>query len=253
MTFIQDVLLLQPLLLHHNNNDFKNMKIFNYLILICTITIIVFNINIVNAESSLRLYLYNDNGTIRFDRFTPDKINIETNRDIYRKYDRESEVSRNIYEVSMISSNLGLEPIIIPINIEPGSFEVVIPYYEHIVKINILKNTSIIDSVDVSQYSTCNSNNICEYEKGEDYNTCIADCIGDDIQFSEETIRILQSQNGVIRDEAGVVLLSTNTPTPEPSVESETSSNNSNIILLVGGILFLLAGVGVFIWKLIKR
>jgi len=174
----------------------------------------------VNAESSLRLYLYNDNGTIRFDRFTPDKINIETNRDIYRKYDRESEVSRNIYEVSMISSNLGLEPIIIPINIEPGSFEVVIPYYEHIVKINILKNTSIIDSVDVSQYSTCNSNNICEYEKGEDYNTCIADCIGDDIQFSEETIRTLQAQNGVIRDEAGVVLLSTNNTNQEPLVES---------------------------------
>ncbi|MEY2986049.1 MAG: hypothetical protein RJB24_278 [Candidatus Parcubacteria bacterium] len=229
------------------------MKIFNYLILIYTITIIVFNINIVKAESSLRLYLYNDNGTIRFDRLTPAKINIETNRDIYRKYDRESEMSRNIYEVSMISSNLGLEPIIIPIDIEPGAFEVVIPYYEHIVNINILKNTSIIDSVDVSQYSTCNSNNICEYEKGEDSNTCISDCIGDNIQFSEDTARTLQAQNGVIRDESGVVLLSTNTPASATPVEPESSYNNSNILLLIGGILFLIAGVGVFIWKLRRR
>lgn len=229
------------------------MKIFNYLILIYTITIIVFNINIVKAESSLRLYLYNDNGTIRFDRLTPAKINIETNRDIYRKYDRESEMSRNIYEVSMISSNLGLEPIIIPIDIEPGSFEVVIPYYEHIVNINILKNTSIIDSVDVSQYSTCNSNNICEYEKGENTNSCIADCIGDNIQFSDETIRTLQAQNGVIRNEAGAVLLSTKVPNPATPTDPETNSNGSDILLLIGGILFLVAGVGVFIWKLRRR
>jgi hypothetical protein len=199
------------------------------------------------------LYLYNDNDTVRFDKYTPDKVNVETNREIYREYNREIEVSRNIYEVSLLSSNIQLEPIIIPMDVRSGAFEILVPYYEHIIKVNILKNGNIVDSIDVSQYSTCNSNSVCEYEKGEDANTCIHDCLGDTVNFSEETIRTLQAQNGVIRDEAGVVLLSTNTPTPEPSVESETSSNNSNIILLVGGILFLLAGVGVFIWKLIKR
>lgn len=213
-----------------------------------------FNITIVKSESSLKLYLYNDNGSIRFDKFTPDKVNIETtDRDIYREYDREANISRNIYEVSLISSNSGVAPIIIPINISSGAFEVLIPYYEHIIKINILKNGNIVDSIDVSKYSTCNSNNICEYEKGEDTNTCIADCIGDSIQFSDETIRTLQAQNGVIRDEEGVVLLSTNAPDPITPTDLETSSNGSNILLLIGGILFLVGGVGVFIWKLRRR
>lgn len=233
------------------------MKIFNYLILICIIVIFSFNITIVKSESSLKLYLYNDNGSIRFDKFTPDKINMETNRDIYREYDREANISRNIYEVSLISSNSGVDPIIIPINIKSGAFEVLIPYYEHIIKINILKNSNIVDSIDVSKYSTCNSNNICEYEKGENLNTCISDCIGDNVKFSEETTKTLQSQNGVIRDEAGTLLLSNNTQVLDNSntnpTEGKTDSNSSNIILLVGGILFLVAGVGVFIWKLKKR
>jgi len=208
----------------------------------------------VKSESSLKLYLYNDNGSIRFDKFTPDKVNIETtDRDIYREYDREANISRNIYEVSLISSNSGVAPIIIPINISSGAFEVLIPYYEHIIKINILKNGNIVDSIDVSKYSTCNSNNICEYEKGEDTNTCISDCIGDNVEFSEETIRTLQAQNGVIRNEEGVVLLSNNAPDPATPTDPETNSNSSNILLLIGGILFLVAGVGVFIWKLRRR
>lgn len=49
------------------------------------------------------------------------------------------------------------------------------------------------------------------------------------------------------------VLLSTNTPAPTTPVEPEPNSNGSNILLLVGGILFLVAGVGVLIWKLRKR
>jgi hypothetical protein len=40
--------------------------------------------------------------------------------------------------------------------------------------------------------------------------------------------------------------------TPE-STTSVGSDNSSNIILLIGGILFLVAGIGVFFWKSLKR
>ncbi len=55
--------------------------------------------------------------------------------------------------------------------------------------------------------------------------------------------------------EKGVLLSSSKDTTPNPTtpVEAETTSNNSNILLLIGGILFLVAGVGVFIWKLRRR
>ena len=135
-----------------------------------------------------------------------------------------------------------------------------VDYFPHVKAINIKSKNGKVLNIDVSRTSTCNQNFVCEYEKGEDTNTCIHDCIpqdiGESVTFSEETLRTLQAQNGVIRNEEGVVLLSTNDNSntiETPSTLEDNNSNSSNILLLIGGILFLVAGVGVFFWKLKKR
>ena len=229
------------------------MKLFNYIIIIILFGIV--NVNIVNADS-LKLYLYNAEDNIRFDKFSSEKVNVDTQLNTNRIFDKEGNIVRGTYEIELISSNTNVPSILLTIEPQLGAFNVIVPYYEHIIKVNILKNGTVVDTADLNKYSTCNSNLVCEYEKGENLNTCISDCIGDNVQFSEETTKTLQAQNGVIRDEAGTVLLSnTTTPNTDTATNNTDTSNstNSNIILLIGGILFLVAGVGVFIWKLVKR
>jgi hypothetical protein len=228
------------------------MKLFNYIIIIILFGIV--NVHIVNADS-LKLYLYNAEDNIRFDKFSSEKVNVDTQLNTNRTFDKEENIVRGTYEIELISSNTNVPPILLTIEPQLGTFNVMVPYYEHIIKVNILKNGTVVDTADLNKYSTCNSNLVCEYEKGEDNNTCISDCLGSDITFSEETQKTLQKENGIIRDEAGVVLLSTNTLTPDTNTtaEPEQSKTLGNITILIGGILFLVAGVGVFIWKLRKR
>jgi len=217
------------------------------------ILLLVITPALVNAKSyQISLFYDKNSDEIRLDRFVSDPVQLVDTEDTITFDRRVLLPVDNNFQVNLEAYKYTFPQTLVYPYTE-GSFVINVDYFPHVKSINIKSQNGKGLNIDVSGTSTCNQNNICEYEKGEDANTCISDCIGDNIQFSEETTRTLQAQNGVIRDEAGAILLSTNTPTPEPSVESETSSNNSNIILLVGGILFLVAGVGVFIWKLIKR
>lgn len=225
------------------------MKLYIYPILILTI----FIPSLANAQSyQISLFYDKNSNEIRLDRFVSEPVQLVDTEDSIPFSVREDLPIDNNFQVSLEAYQYTFpQTLVYPY--KEGAFVINVDYFPHVKEIKIKNNTSNTLSIDVSGTSTCNQNFVCEYEKGEDANTCIADCIGDSVQFSDETIRTLQSQNGVIRDEAGAVLLSTNTPTPEPSVESEPISNGSNILLLIGGILFLVAGVGVFIWKLRRR
>jgi len=225
------------------------MKKLIYPIFILTIVIPA----LANAKSyQISLFYDKSSNEIRLDRFIAEPVQLVDTEDSISFDERANLPIDNNFQVSLEAYQYAFPQTLVYPYTE-GAFLINVDYFPHVKSINIKSQNGKVLNIDVSGTSTCNQNFVCEYEKGEDTNTCIADCIGDNVNFSEETMRTLQAQNGVIRDEAGAILLSTNTPTPEPSVESETSSNNSNIILLVGGILFLVAGVGVFIWKLIKR
>ena len=221
------------------------------------ILLLVITPALVNAKSyQISLFYDKNSDEIRLDRFVSDPVQLVDTEDIITFDERVDLPVDNNFQVNLEAYQYTFPQTLVYPYIE-GAFVINVDYFPHVKAINIKSKNGKVLNIDVSKDSICNQNFVCEYENGEDVNTCIHDCvaqdIGESVTFSEETIRILQSQNGVIRDEAGVVLLSTNTPTPEPSVESETSSNNSNIILLIGGILFLVAGLGIFIWKLIKR
>lgn len=226
------------------------MKKFIYPILILTIFIPA----LANAKSyQISLFYDKAKNEIRLDRFVSNPVQLVDTEDSLSFDERANLPVDNNFQVSLEAYQYAFpQTLVYPY--KEGAFVINVDYFPHVKELKIKNNNSNTLSIDVSGTSTCNQNNICEYEKGENTNTCISDCIGDNVQFSEETTKTLQAQNGVIRDEAGTVLLSTTTtPNSTTPVEAETNSNNSNIILLIGGILFLVAGVGVFIWKLRRR
>lgn len=225
------------------------MKLYIYSILILTIFIPA----LTNAKSyQISLFYDKNSNEIRLDKFAENSVYLQDNNDSLTFDERANLEVGNNFQVILEAYQYTFPQTLIYPYIE-GKFVINVPYYPHVKEIKIKNNSSNTLTIDVSNTSICNQNNICEYEKGEDNNTCISDCLGSDIIFSEETQKTLQKENGIIRDEAGVVLLSIpNTDTPK-NIETTTSSNISNIFILIGGILFLVAGVGVFIWKLRKR
>ena len=206
-----------------------------------------------NAKSyQISLFYDKSSNEIRLDRFIPEPVQLVDTEDSIPFSVREDLPIDNNFQVSLEAYQYAFpQTLVYPY--KEGAFVINVDYFPHVKSINIKSQNGNILNIDVSGTSTCNQNFVCEYEKGEDTNTCISDCIGDNVEFSEETIRTLQAQNGVIRNEEGVVLLSNNAPDPATPTDPETNSNSSNILLLIGGILFLVAGVGVFIWKLRRR
>lgn len=225
------------------------MKLYIYSILILTIFIPA----LANAKSyQISLFYDKSSNEIRLDRFIPEPVQLVDTEDSIPFSVREDLPIDNNFQVSLEAYQYAFpQTLVYPY--KEGAFVINVDYFPHVKSINIKSQNGNILNIDVSGTSTCNQNFVCEYEKGEDTNTCISDCIGDNVEFSEETIRTLQAQNGVIRNEEGVVLLSNNAPDPATPTDPETNSNSSNILLLIGGILFLVAGVGVFIWKLRRR
>jgi hypothetical protein len=218
------------------------------------ILILIGFIPIYSEAKSYQISLFYDKNAdeVRLDRFVSEPVQLVDTEDTITFSDRADLPVDNNFQVNLVAYQYDF-PQTLVYSYAEGAFVINVEYFPHVKAINIKSQNGKVLNIDVSGTSTCNQNNICEYEKGEDANTCISDCLGDNVNFSEETIKTLQQQNGVIRDEAGTLLLSntpTNTQTP---LESENSSNSSNIILLIGGILFLVAGIGVFFWKSLKR
>jgi hypothetical protein len=211
---------------------------------------------LISNAKSYQISLFYDKAIdeIRLDKFVSEPVQLQDTDDTLSIYERAALAVDNNFQVNLEAYQYTFpQTLVYPY--KEGAFVINVDYFPHVKAINIKSQNGKVLNIDVSQTSKCNQNNICEYEKGEDNNTCIADCLGPDITFSEETQKTLQKENGVIRDEAGTVLLSTNTPTPntDTNSESEQSKTLGNIAILIGGIVFLAGGLGLFIWKLRKR
>ena len=103
-------------------------------------------------------------------------------------------------------------------------------------------------SYDLSKFLTCNKNGICEYEKGENMNTCLPDCVGTTVNFSEETKKLLKQNGDVLRDpKSGEVVLRGIQASAVASSGGVATVNGStgSILAVVGGIAVILISIGV--------
>lgn len=94
-------------------------------------------------------------------------------------------------------------------NTLPGDFSLNVPYYSTVKALEIIENSSqtTILEKNLAELSTCNANEVCEYEKGENGSSCIVDCGVTNPNYSKETKRLLAANNGIISDEKGAVVL----------------------------------------------
>lgn len=84
-----------------------------------------------------------------------------------------------------------------------------IPYFSIAKRYDIKSNKTnkIIASGSLQQFSQCNSNAICEIEQGENMYTCVFDCSSVINKYSTESQKILEANNGIIKNTSGEVIL----------------------------------------------
>lgn len=140
-----------------------------------------------------------------------------------------------------------------------GNFLVEFPYYSIAKTLNIYKvgSSKLLLSYDLSEFTKCFMNGVCEYEKGENLQTCVSDCASDTVQFSDETKKLLKQNNDIIKDpKTREVLLRGIAPiagTPT-SGEGGTSGSADTMVLVVGiVVLLLIIGGVVVVIRLRKR
>lgn len=122
-------------------------------------------------------------------------------------------------------------------NTLPGNFSLQVPYYSTVKALEIIDNSNqkTILEKSLSELSTCNANEICEFEKGENGSSCIVDCGVTSPKYSKETKRLLAANNGIISDEQGAVVLK-DTPRSSASVWAIVTI----VILATGTIAFII-------------
>jgi hypothetical protein len=133
------------------------------------------------------------------------------------------------------------------------SFQIEIPYMAtaSYLEIYIKKNNQEIMSAYLSQFSTCNNNKICEFEKGETALNCLGDCADSKPVFSEQTKNKLKDNNGIIKDPtSGETLLSD--PEFFTNKTTKTATNTPGIfslVVLIMAVAMLVVAVGFLIYK----
>lgn len=93
-------------------------------------------------------------------------------------------------------------------NGQEGAFSYVVPRFGIVkgYKIYLSKDNTLILEGSLEQFARCNANGICEYEKGENLDTCLADCVSG--SFSDETKKLLAQNNDILKDpKTGEILL----------------------------------------------
>lgn len=132
-----------------------------------------------------------------------------------------------------------------------GKFTLEIPYFQDILEVDIYYKDILKLTVDVSEFATCNDNDICEADLGENAKTCVIDC------FKIEVQKILESN----KNNNTPVIVNNN---GEESSDPLTGINNNSVSTgetdqartpyfgLIVGSLLLLGGIGYGVWRLVR-
>jgi len=140
-----------------------------------------------------------------------------------------------------------------------GLFQLSIPYAStaKYLKIYIKNSNQEILNADLSQFITCNSNGICELEKKENIDTCVADCANSNVKFSQQTKEILDKSGGILKDEkTGAILLKGNTSEEqiaEKKIMNDSNQDSKNRMWSIILIIIMSSAVAVLIYFIIRK
>lgn len=156
----------------------------------------------------------------------------------------------------------GAKTVSTNLDIPQGKFPFEVPYSgtSDRFQVTLARGGTVVLEGNLSAFMKCDMNGTCEFEKGENMDTCVSDCVTGDVKFSSQTLRLLDRGNGSIRDpESGAELLRKVGP-EVPSVrmtdsgrvnEGPSQSGYGGVLVLVNwslGIIAILA-VTVFLYR----
>jgi hypothetical protein len=172
---------------------------------------------------------------LRLDRFVEDPINKVVLSDGLSYNELLNKTTNNTIEVTLVSFDSDFpQPLHYPV--QTGEFQLNIPYFPHVKEIRIKHpdaNSQLI--VSVEKTAICNQNSVCESDRGETQDNCIADCAVEGRSLSELEQNVQERGSD------------TDTKTTQ-----ERQSQNLTWRIVVGISLFVVAG-GLIVRKVISR
>jgi hypothetical protein len=138
-----------------------------------------------------------------------------------------------------------------------GSFEISIPYFSLANSLKVFErstNKEILSS-NLSQFVTCNGNGICEFEKGETFDTCLGDCGTSAPKYSEQTKSLLEKSGGTLKDPETGALFLKSYPEAKPASEQPVTKKGLttfNITLIIFAVI-LIAFAGLILYKKLRK
>jgi hypothetical protein len=139
------------------------------------------------------------------------------------------------------------------------SFSIVTPFYANartlkIFRINVAEP---ILTKDLSSTSLCNNDGICQFDVGENGQTCLADCGKAGQTFDEATEKLLDQNAGVISDaESSEILLQRypeNVPDTEPVAPATPTPSKAPIVALVLAIIATVVLIAIIFFLRTRR
>ncbi|HPN96906.1 MAG TPA: hypothetical protein PLK35_04020 [Candidatus Moranbacteria bacterium] len=217
----------------------------------------------------VNLFYSSQSKTLSFDKLVSQPVSINKEGDIsVLEFVREEKTGN--YALAIYDENKE-EIIKTEFNELDGAFAVELPYFSLAKELKIFKKSpeKEILSIDLSDLSSCNANDICEIEKRETAIDCIGDCGKAKNNYSPETEKLLKEKEGIIKDpETGEVILKDLSYSPNPqagflstspntksSTETSTqeSSKKSNTIIILIISVILLAGIIILAYKFVFK
>ena len=159
------------------------------------------------------------------------------------------------YSIAISSDNTEMYRQSVAVPQANRAMSVEIPYMSMADTIQVYSQDIVTATIDVSNQRTCFPNNVCEFERGENEQTCPSDCLFPEVvQYSSETQQTLASQNGVIRDQEGTVLIELREESDTPTgPTSEVTPPRSNIFPLIGGVILILGAIGYLVYSKVRK
>lgn len=226
-------------------------------IILFAITIALFASPLISkASDAFTIYFFYDTkaNILSFDKFVPENVIHDTTKDIsiveFAQNKTSGEFILELYEAD------GKKIVSTEFNKQDGAFNLSIPYFSLATGLKVLEKSDNKEllSTNLSKFSVCNGNSICEYEKGETAQNCLGDCATSKPEYSQQTTDLLNKNNGVIKDPVtGQILLTQTTTQPAQQSVSQSTTSSYSIIIIIIIIVIFFALLWIIYKKFIKK
>jgi hypothetical protein len=216
------------------------------------------SVSLAKAEIfSVHLFYNSQTKILAFNKNISDNVSLDSSKDIsILEFFNNDFVGPYIMSVFDIK---GEEISKSEFSLKNGAFNYEIPYFSTAKRLSIFEKSSgkKILEADLSKYVTCNGNGLCEFEKGENLETCLSDCASGSVKYSEQTTKILKENGEVIKDnKTGEILLKgISYQEKETKGEDQISDKNNTKNKLISIVIIVLMSLfsGSIIFFIIRK